>query len=328
MGAVDEQNCWNRLQRSYEREESGCLHVRKGHFEGRIFLQDGRVLHAQLYDLKGEDALFELASWGGCILDFRNGEVPEEFTINEPVDYLKAVYQDRLTDGSLKGGFTVEDLQELEAMQRHQEEDAKKLTKADIEPEAFQTPDIARMVIVLKTISNDWETRSYELDGLSRSCWTLGSDPAADICITHPSIDLWHCTFLLEDHVSIWDFGTENKTLLNSQVVEEALLSPGDQLVLGELVFEVNLRLRRRLEVETAKVTIPFVLKKPVTTGLINVPVVLNKKSKGSPEESFDRSASGLRKITAPIGAEFVRPANSSIFDRMLAKVGLQTKTA
>jgi hypothetical protein len=43
--------------------KSGVFHLTNGDLEGRIFLKDGKIVHAELGELSGEEAVYELAIW-------------------------------------------------------------------------------------------------------------------------------------------------------------------------------------------------------------------------------------------------------------------------
>ena len=43
--------------------KSGVFHLTNGDLEGRIYLRDGKIVHAELGELSGEEAVYELAIW-------------------------------------------------------------------------------------------------------------------------------------------------------------------------------------------------------------------------------------------------------------------------
>src|SRR5262245_28282411 len=58
-----------------------AVRVERGDKLGRIFFAGGQIVHAELGDLKGEPALFEMLSWVGGSFEIEDGLRPMDETI-------------------------------------------------------------------------------------------------------------------------------------------------------------------------------------------------------------------------------------------------------
>jgi len=61
--------------------KTGCFHLSRETENGRIYLQEGQIVHAVNGNLRGEDALYALAIWEDGSFDFKLGEPAPESTI-------------------------------------------------------------------------------------------------------------------------------------------------------------------------------------------------------------------------------------------------------
>ena len=61
--------------------KTGVFHLTDGPLKGRIFLQDGQIVHALLDDLSGEEAVYALAIWNQGDFKFEPGVPTEQRTI-------------------------------------------------------------------------------------------------------------------------------------------------------------------------------------------------------------------------------------------------------
>jgi hypothetical protein len=63
------------------REQSGVLHLADGPLEGRLFLAEGRIVHAELGETRGEEAVYALATWERGDFRFEPGPPADVRTI-------------------------------------------------------------------------------------------------------------------------------------------------------------------------------------------------------------------------------------------------------
>ena len=61
--------------------KTGAFHVDRDDERGKIFLRNGRIVDAVVGSLRGEHAVYEIASWSRGNFTFRSGDVSEETTI-------------------------------------------------------------------------------------------------------------------------------------------------------------------------------------------------------------------------------------------------------
>jgi hypothetical protein len=63
--------------------KSGAFHLSDGSLTGRIFLDQGRIVHAELGEVSGEEAVYELAIWNKGEFRFEPGVGGEHRTISK-----------------------------------------------------------------------------------------------------------------------------------------------------------------------------------------------------------------------------------------------------
>src|SRR4029450_7649682 len=63
--------------------KTGVFHLTDGHLKGQIYLHDGKIVHAQLEDAVGEEAVYTLAIWSQGEFKFEPGAATELRTITK-----------------------------------------------------------------------------------------------------------------------------------------------------------------------------------------------------------------------------------------------------
>src|SRR5918995_1366030 len=63
--------------------KTGVFHLMDGHLKGQIYLTDGNIVHAQLDDISGEEAVYALAIWSQGEFRFDPGVATEHRTISK-----------------------------------------------------------------------------------------------------------------------------------------------------------------------------------------------------------------------------------------------------
>jgi len=63
--------------------KSGVFHLQDGAIKGEIYLKDGQIVHAQLDDAQGEEAVYALAIWNRGEFRFEPGVSSEHHTISK-----------------------------------------------------------------------------------------------------------------------------------------------------------------------------------------------------------------------------------------------------
>lgn len=120
--------------------KTGCFHLSNGDARGQVFLAEGRIVHAQVEDATGEEAVYQLALWNRGEFRFESGATTAAQTV-------------RKTNTNLL----------MEAARRHDEWKVleKKVPSTDLVPE-FVIPDSKEGQINLNTI--EWLILS-KIDG-------------------------------------------------------------------------------------------------------------------------------------------------------------------
>src|SRR6266436_8873041 len=63
--------------------KTGVFHLTDGTLKGQIFLHDGKIIHAELDDTAGEEAVYALAIWRQGEFRFDPGVPTDQHTINK-----------------------------------------------------------------------------------------------------------------------------------------------------------------------------------------------------------------------------------------------------
>jgi hypothetical protein len=63
--------------------KTGCFHLTDGDIKGQIYIQEGRIVHAQVEDLSGEEAMYQLAIWSKGEFFFETGATVAANTITK-----------------------------------------------------------------------------------------------------------------------------------------------------------------------------------------------------------------------------------------------------
>ncbi len=82
-GSLEEKSFPEAFQLAMAYGQSGTLVLRNAGSEGRVYLNDGNVAHAEAGDLRGEEALYDLALWNQGQFHYIVGEVTTEVTISK-----------------------------------------------------------------------------------------------------------------------------------------------------------------------------------------------------------------------------------------------------
>lgn len=65
---------------------------------------------------------------------------------------------------------------------------------------------------------------------------TIGREPGNDICIRDPLVSKYHARIIISNHsVTLFDLGSANRTRVNGQVVTQATLRYGDELMFARV---------------------------------------------------------------------------------------------
>jgi pSer/pThr/pTyr-binding forkhead associated (FHA) protein len=95
------------------------------------------------------------------------------------------------------------------------------------------------MQAVLVMFRSDGERRSFSM---ARDMTVVGRREDCDLRIPLGEVSRKHCRILRDgDSLKLEDLGSSNGTFLNGQRVQEAMLSPGDTIQVGPVVFVLQI---------------------------------------------------------------------------------------
>jgi pSer/pThr/pTyr-binding forkhead associated (FHA) protein len=95
------------------------------------------------------------------------------------------------------------------------------------------------MQAVLVMFRSDGEKRSFSI---ARDMTVIGRREDCDLRIPLGEVSRKHCRLVRDgDTLKLEDLGSSNGTFLNGQRVQEALLSPGDTIQVGPVVFALQI---------------------------------------------------------------------------------------
>jgi predicted component of type VI protein secretion system len=76
---------------------------------------------------------------------------------------------------------------------------------------------------------------------ISRPVILIGRHPECDVRIDSPQVSRRHCCVALAyDRLVIRDLGSRNGVRVNGLVVDEARLSPGDEVAIGQFLYRLE----------------------------------------------------------------------------------------
>jgi len=225
-----------------EKRETGALEVTRGPYRGMLYIQGGVLVQAEYLGKVGLSAAYD-------ILDMQDSRM---------------LWRDKLT--SSETGIALDLSQLLEELEqaKHlppppvsllippQEED-----DVDEEPifkplpifsdEQIKSSDLLkRFFFSLEWLNSPEKNKPFDFEGCDQASYTVGSSEDCDFYLSQTGVEPLHFSLLVQDeHVEIWDLGTDNATFLNNELIDQAILSSGDIIRAGEASLRFSLHVRR-----------------------------------------------------------------------------------
>lgn len=218
--------------------QTGCFEIFRGPYRGQINIDSGRITHAELFGKRGPTALYDLLQWEEVAYTWHPGlqvEAPE----------LSLTYEDiaREAEELPPDAEGLPPVPEVPPELREPSRPTAELYHQDTSSELLE-----RFVLRLDWKDAAGQTQSHAFEGALQTACTVGSSPDCGIYLREPGIEPLHCSLLIRaDSVEVWDLGTDGKTSINGQSIEQAPLYTGDTLTLGSTVLLFSLGVRRRL---------------------------------------------------------------------------------
>ncbi|MDX6767171.1 MAG: FHA domain-containing protein [Candidatus Methylacidiphilales bacterium] len=217
----------------------GALEILQGAKRALVFFRNHHVIHAESMGRKGAAALYEILGWEQTTSKWYPGLRPsvptfdltlEDFENPEPAETSAFVPEPR-------------DVSEVSSQPPR--------TAPAVLPELYHQ-DLESGLLDQHIISLDWADapggpQTFRFEGNVQSGCLIGSGQDCQFILPHPSIEPLHCSLMIHsDYVEIWDLGSGDKTRVNGVVTEQAILTSGDRLTVGEVELLFTLRIRRR----------------------------------------------------------------------------------
>jgi hypothetical protein len=227
--------CLEALERHCERGDVGRLDLRRGAYEGQIYLAGSRIVHAAISDLEGIPALFRLFDWGDAETMWQSALTPEKPTLNLTMEEASTLYAENLQDRA-----------ELAAKEKGRVDEALSAPEAIANQTGGVESVLKHYTISLECSDPSVLPGGFIFSDASKSSYVIGSSDDADVVLKNPSIDPLHCGVILErGSVLVWDLGAQSGVQLNGHPVTQDILKVGDKMTLGHLDLRVRFQLRR-----------------------------------------------------------------------------------
>lgn len=215
------------LQRYSEGNKTGCLVVNGATGQGRIYLQEGKVVYAESSTGRGLYAFFSILSWEQASVDWQSDMLAPKITFAEPADILLYHFA-QLEDNNQT------DDESLRTLFDKTDSNAIKLT------------ELKNYEVSFEVLNTDFKGFTFFL---TKPLTLIGRHEDCDVVLPDASISGHHCTVSLEKNcITINDLGTTNGTFVNETLVSTGILQLGDHLMLGSVLLQLNLRLMRKLQ--------------------------------------------------------------------------------
>jgi pSer/pThr/pTyr-binding forkhead associated (FHA) protein len=214
---------------------SGQITFHSGQSYGYVFLQQGKVLHAVCGVVEGEEAVYLMLTWpaGGFTLD--EDVLPHKRTI-------ELTWEQLIFEGARRADIGMTSWSDPSIP----------VTTAEPETTTRSKDSLPRLIISRP----DQPQFTFEL---SEEYTHVGRADGNEIHLPYPSVSNRHCIFLLSgSDVVVRDLNSSNGTFVNGEPATEAVLRPGDSIMIGivQMKFEPGVR-RPKLNTRSAQVAVP-----------------------------------------------------------------------
>jgi pSer/pThr/pTyr-binding forkhead associated (FHA) protein len=255
------------LQFQSQEQKSGCLHIKRAHEQGRVFLQHGQVVHAETEHGMGMFALFSLLGWGDAEVQWKEGEPAPRIAFEESVPNV-LVQMAQLEDNGKTDEATLKSLFD----QRPTEE--------------IKLVNLSHYEITFEVCSSDLKGKTFKL---SKPSLLIGRADNCDFILPDGTVSGHHCLIAQEVNcVRATDLGSTNGTRINGTLISDSILRVGDELMVGQVVLKMSMKLKRHLDNALS-----------VASGTKSIPTNISKRLPTA--QIGTRSGSTIRMAAKPI---------------------------
>ena len=199
---------------------SGQITFRSGESYGFIYIQQGRVLHALCGTTEGEEAIYNMLVWPGGGFSLDEDILPHKKTVTLTWEQLLFEGARRADVGVTGPKPTAATITTAEPLTIRFQDNQPKLT--------LTRPDLPPVVFIL-----------------DQEYTHVGRAQGNEICLPYPSISNRHCIFIHSGpDIVLRDLNSSNGTYVNSEIITEVILRPGDLIQLGtvQIKFEPGIK--------------------------------------------------------------------------------------
>jgi hypothetical protein len=197
---------------------------------GYIYLHHGQVIHAVLNEVEGEDAVYTMLQWEFGSHTFDEGILAHKRSILRPLEEL-------LFDCARRAD-------------RHQQDpdgsaliDSRPRMVEGTKTTALLSSRTQGGVPRLTVIGGDQPPQSYDLED---EFTYAGRAETNTIVLPYGSVSGKHCMLIRNgSDILIRDLNSSNGTMVNGEVITEALLKIGDIVQLGDVTFRFESAIKR-----------------------------------------------------------------------------------
>jgi hypothetical protein len=227
--------CLEALERHCASGDTGRLDFHRGPYEGQIFTNESRIVHAMLSGLDGIPALFRLFDWGDAETTWQSGLVPEQASLYLTMEEASLLYAENLQSRA-----------ELEARDRERIDQALAAPEAVAGQAGGIESVLKHYTISLECTDSALLPGGFTFSDAAKSSYVIGSAEDCDVVLRSPTVDPLHCGVILErGSVLVWDLGAQSGVRVNGNPVAQDILKVGDVMTLGALDLRVRFQLRR-----------------------------------------------------------------------------------
>ncbi|MEM9398687.1 MAG: FHA domain-containing protein [Verrucomicrobiota bacterium] len=212
---------------------SGMLSIVKDMVMGNIFLEDGRLTHAECNQGKmGKPALYLLLDMEEAMCEWHEGTPPVTQTLDETVEQSLINFLVESNDQPLTLGV---------------QEPGDELPEP---PTQTSIVDYKNCVVALTVEKGAMEGAIYYL---TKRETRIGRALSCDVILPETSVSAHHCLIILDRYtLKVRDLGSTNGTEVNGERVNQHVIQAGDILSVGCIDISMTLNIRRSVSVTQA----------------------------------------------------------------------------
>jgi len=224
------------LQFHGQQGASGCLQVGTPQEQGNIYLQHGRIVHAESSTSSGLCTLFTLLGAPEMKIDWIEGRQTPKISFDEGVDTLLFQYAQLEDSGQT-------DAQSLQAIFGGVEKPG----------DSIRLTELSSYRITFEVLNADLSGIIFHLE---KEVTLVGRKSDCDVVIPDNTVSSYHCNIVLESNcVRVIDLGSTNGTRINSVLISDSIIQVNDELWVGNVSLRMSMQMQRHLALRSDQKT-------------------------------------------------------------------------